>query len=678
MAIIIMMILPVPSYALDLGVAVSFALAITIFVITLFIEKPLDFSSFPAVLVASLLLRLSLNVSSTKLILSEGHTGTDAAGNIIKAFAQFFMGGSLLLGIIAFTVILIVNFLVITKGATRMAEVGARFALDAMPGRQLAIDSDVAAGAITHEEARQRRSSEQAEASFLGSLDGASKFVKGDAIAGLLITALNIVAGVSVGYFVHDLSISSAFEVYAILTVGDGLVTQIPGVIISIAAGLLLARSGLTEKTGNVLVQQIAQFPSALLVVSGVLLIFALSPGMPFVPFLLLGTGAGIGYLLVKKTKNTRNERVVEATQSEETSSATSIRDMLEVDDIHLEISQNIISDIFNPATGLEPRIDGLRQHIARSYGLLLPEVRITDNPALENDHYRIWIQGAEAARGQVKSHHFLLLEQLDNHNFDAAISVEEPVFRTPAIWVPNTQKEQLRDQGLNPISVVEVISTHLSEAIKGNLQKLLTRRQLNELLDAMCEVSDAQKAESNRRLVSELIPDRITKELLLTVLSALLEEEVTIRNLPKIIEAVSQVLDYENSSDAIIEKVRQSLKEQITETLKVDAEMPPLVQMDPEWEEIFLKHSNVSKGYPQVALPKQVLEHLISEIVETHRKLETEGSRFLLLASEVRRRFLFRILQSRSIKGSVLSYEEVIGEQTVRLGSIIGAPSKE
>src|SRR6056297_558988 len=337
MAIIVMMILPMPPWVLDVGLAASFALAILIFTITLFIERPLDFSAFPTILLASLMLRLSLNVSSTKLIIGEGHTGTDAAGDVIEGFANFIMGGSVFLGLVVFGVLLIVNFLVITKGATRMAEVGARFALDAMPGKQLAIDSDLSAGAISHEEARERRAREQQETTFFGSLDGASKFVKGDAIAGLLITLLNLVMGLIMGTLVHDMALGEAFETYAILTVGDGLVTQIPAVVISIASALLLARGGTLGATDTAITDQIVRHPSALVTVAVLMTLFAMVPGLPFLPFILGALALGAVALFGARGHAVQAE-------PEEAGTAPpvpepSMGDILELDDIHVEFA---------------------------------------------------------------------------------------------------------------------------------------------------------------------------------------------------------------------------------------------------------------------------------------------------------------------------------------------------
>src|SRR6056297_2046660 len=353
MAIIVMMILPMPAFILDIGLATSFALAILIFTVTLFVERPLDFSAFPTILLASLVLRLSLNVSSTKLIIGQGHTGTDAAGEVIEGFANFIMGGSVFLGLVVFGVLLIVNFMVITKGAARMAEVGARFALDGMPGKQLAIDSDMAAGAITHSEARARRDRELQETTFFGSLDGASKFVKGDAIAGLLITLLNIVVGLIMGTVVHGMQIGAAFETYAILTVGDGLVTQIPAVIISIAAALLLARGGATGATDLAITSQLGRHPAALATVAVLMVVFALVPGLPFVPFLTGGLIlAGLAYWVHCNAEDPQDESAAE--EEPLPVKDRPIGDVLDLDDIHVEFAPDLVDMVLDPASGLD------------------------------------------------------------------------------------------------------------------------------------------------------------------------------------------------------------------------------------------------------------------------------------------------------------------------------------
>ena len=404
MAVIAMMILPMPPWILDLGLAASFAIAILIFTITLFIQRPLDFSSFPTILLASLMLRLSLNVSSTKLIIGQGHTGTKAAGHVIEGFAMFIMGGSVFLGLVVFGVLLIVNFIVITKGAGRMAEVGARFALDGMPGKQLAIDSDMAAGAISHAEARERRRIEQEETTFFGSLDGASKFVKGDAVAGLLITLLNLVMGLAMGVLVHGMPLHDAFETYSILTVGDGLVTQIPAVIISIASAMLLSKGGLVGSTDRALIRQLGGYPTALATVAVLMALFAFIPGLPFVPFLIGAASLGGAGLAGAGDQRKARGRRPQAPAGRAAPPKKSLGDLLDVDEIHMEFAPNLVPVVMDEATGLDARIVNMRNHIATEFGLILPEIRLTDNPGLPPGTYAIRIQGVEGRRSAIET----------------------------------------------------------------------------------------------------------------------------------------------------------------------------------------------------------------------------------------------------------------------------------
>ncbi len=399
MAVIAMMILPMPAWLLDAGLALSFAVAILIFTITLFVERPLDFSAFPTILLASLLLRLSLNVSSTKLIIGQGHTGIDAAGHVIEGFAMFIMGGSVVLGLVIFCVLLIVNFVVINKGAARMAEVGARFALDAMPGKQLAIDADMAAGAIDHKEASARREREQAETTFFGSLDGASKFVKGDAIAGLVITSLNLVVGLCVGLFVHGMEPADAVETYTILTVGDGLVSQIPAVITSVAAALLLARGGSKGATQAAIVDQLGRYPAALATVALLMALFALVPGLPFIPFMAGAVALGAGAVAGIRAKERRAKAAATPDRPAPAAREATLGDILDLDDIHVEFAPDLVDMVLDPATGLDARISNMRNHVATAFGMLLPEIRLTDNPALPRGTYLVRVQGVEQAR---------------------------------------------------------------------------------------------------------------------------------------------------------------------------------------------------------------------------------------------------------------------------------------
>ncbi|MCU0733376.1 MAG: FHIPEP family type III secretion protein, partial [Hyphomonas sp.] len=409
MVIILVMVLPMPAWVIDIGLTISFALSILIFTTVIFVEKPLDFSSFPSILLATLILRLALNVSSTKLIIGQGHMGTDSAGHVIEGFAMFVMGGNLFVGLVVFAVILIVNFMVITKGAGRMAEVGARFALDAMPGKQLAIDSDLAVGAITHEEAKIRRQREQEEAAFLGSLDGASKFVKGDAIAGLLITVLNLLAGIGFGVIAHQMSFVDALNNYSILTVGDGLVTQIPAVIVSVAAALLLSKGREEGAIDLALGKQLAGNATPLLIVAGILAVFAVLPGLPFLPFMVAsGSFAALAFLLRKDEKEKASTVAQEALTAPP--KPARIGDSIYADEIHLEVAPDLVNMVLVGENGFESRIDKIRRYIAEEYGFVLPPIRMTDNPTLKKNEYRIRIQGVRLDSGFLRPGNVLAL----------------------------------------------------------------------------------------------------------------------------------------------------------------------------------------------------------------------------------------------------------------------------
>ncbi|MEM1313066.1 MAG: FHIPEP family type III secretion protein, partial [Pseudomonadota bacterium] len=510
LAVIAMMILPMPAWVLDIGLAASFGLAILIFTNTLFIQRPLDFSAFPTVLLASLMLRLSLNVSSTKLIIGQGHEGTGAAGEVIEGFAMFVMGGSVYLGLVVFGVLMIVNFIVITKGAGRMAEVGARFALDGMPGKQLAIDSDMAAGAIGHQEASARRKLEQEETTFFGSLDGASKFVKGDAVAGLLITLLNLVMGLAIGVLAHGMPAGEAFETYAILTVGDGLVTQIPAVVISIATALLLSKGGLLGSTDQALMGQLGGFPRALGTVAALMAALALTPGLPLVPFLAGAALLGAAAVVALRTEATAKAEAEQAEAAPQVAVELPLGDMLDVDEIHVEFAPDLVATVMDDASGLGARIANMRRHLAQAYGLVLPEIRLTDDAGLEPGAYVIRIQGVEAARSRVEPGRALTLLGEDAEIAPEGEDVKEPVYGAPARWIDAARQEEAAMLGLPVVSPTEVVATHLLETIKGHFGRLFSRRALRKLLDSFSEVSDPARAEANRRILDEFIPDKV------------------------------------------------------------------------------------------------------------------------------------------------------------------------
>ena len=655
MGVILMMVLPVPAWVLDIGLALSFALAILMLTVTLFIERPLEFSAFPTILLASLMLRLSLNVSSTKLIIGQGHTGTAAAGHVIQGFADFIMGGNLLLGIVIFLVLLIVNFVVITKGAGRMAEVGARFALDGMPGKQLAIDADMAAGAITHAEAKMRRERELAETNFFGSLDGASKFVKGDAVASLIITGLNIVMGLIVGVFVHGMPVAKAFETYAILTVGDGLVGQIPAVIISVGAALLLARGGAVGATDVSFFGQLGRYPGALGTVALLMAMIAVVPGMPFLPFML-----GAGALAVAAWRAWAHDRKTPTVAPAPQEPAKKpIGDILDFDEIHIEFAPNLVAMALDPATGLDARIANMRTHVATQFGLILPEIRLTDAPALSPGTYAIRLQGVEKVRDKLMPDRTMVLLG-EGISAPDGIDVKEPVYGAPARWILPDLHEEATFAGLTVISPPEVLATHLLEVIKANLARLLSLRGLRRLLDEFTKTTDPTRADQNKRLLDELVPDKVPVDTLLTVLRLLLEERVSIRNLPLILEAVAEARSL-GTPDAICEHVRHRLGFQLVAELRRPDGTIPLIQLAPEWEKTFAAHQiDGDRGQRDVALPPDQFSRLANGLAEKLNKAAEQGTFPALVTSTLRRRFLRTVVAAKGLTATVLSYEEI------------------
>lgn len=660
MAVIVMMILPMPAWVLDIGLAASFALAILIFTVTLFIERPLDFSAFPTILLASLMLRLSLNVSSTKLIIGEGHSGTNAAGDVIESFAQFVMGGSVFLGLVVFCVLLIVNFMVINKGATRMAEVGARFALDGMPGKQMAIDSDMSAGAITHEEARERREREQQETTFFGSLDGASKFVKGDAVAGLLITLMNIVAGLIMGVVVHGMPVGNAFETYAILTVGDGLVSQIPAVIISIASALLLARGGTQGATDLAVFGQLGKHPAALATVAVLMVAFGLLPGLPFLPFALGGAALGFAATVLYRTDKPDSTEAQNDTNDAPLVKEPSLGDVLELDDIHVEFAPDLVDMVLDPGSGLDVRIANMRTHVASAFGLILPEIRLTDNAGLPKGTYVLRIQGVEQARSNLEPAKILALLPDRTDRLPVGNDVSEPVYGAPARWISTKDQEDAALSGITLVTPAEILATHLLETVKQNFSRLLTLKSLRRLLNEMVNISDPGRAEANRKLLDELIPDKVPIDILHAVLRLLLDERVSIRNLPLILEATAEARGQNARPEAICEYVRQRLGFQLVAELRREDGTLPLVQLAPEWEDTFQTYQIEANSGFDIALPPETFNQLADNTSEKLAEASQNGIYPALVTSTQRRRFLRTVMRAKGITNPVLSFEEI------------------
>lgn len=667
MILIMMMILPTPSWLLDIGLAVSFASSIAIFMIVLFSERPLDFSSFPTMLLASLMLRLSLNISSTKLIIGQGNTGTGAAGDVIEAFADFIVGGNLLLGVVVFIVIMIVNFMVITKGAGRMAEVGARFALDAMPGKQLAIDADLAAGAITHEEAKAKRKLEQEETTFFGSLDGASKFVKGDAVAGLLITAINFFFGIAMGAIYYDMPMAEAMRTYSLLTIGDGLVTQIPAVVTSIGAALLMAKGGAHGTSDSAMFRQLMAHPAAIYTVAGVMAFLALVPGLPFLPFIFGSFAiAFAGFIaqenIKEKAQEEENEKQELEDLKEMKATEKNLGDCLEVDDIWIEFAPNLITMATDKQEGIAVRIEALRKAIASDIGYILPEVRLTDNMHLPDGEYVIKIQGVPVAQSTMRPGWLLVIKQEGIQIPCKHDDTTEPVYQAPAAWVRDIDKEKVAALGLPVAGMNDVIATHLTETVKANMRELVTRSSIASMIDAFTKVSDPSRAERNKKIIDEFIPDLVSKDLLHQVIRLLLEERVSVRNLPVILEAIAEAKTMTNDPEKITERVRRKLSLQISTSLLDHEQTIPLVQIGNEWEEIFRQYEiRDAHGVVQdVALPPAEITNLVVAINDKLQEAGRQGRYASITCPGERRRLIKAILDAKQMRQSVIAYEEI------------------
>ncbi len=541
-----------------------------------------------------------------------------------------------------------------------MAEVGARFALDGMPGKQMAIDSDMSAGAITHQEARERREREQQETTFFGSLDGASKFVKGDAVAGLLITLLNLVAGLVMGVVVHGMAFGAAFETYAILTVGDGLVSQIPAVIISIASALLLARGGAQGATDLAVFSQLSKHPSALATVAILMIAFGLFPGLPFLPFMFGGLALAVATYFVYQAEHNKKNKIAEVDPNDSKPPEKSLGDILELDDIHVEFAPDLVNMVLDPGTGLDARISKMRTHVATVYGLILPEIRLTDNSAFGPGTYVIRIQGVEQARADLNPDQVLALSPDDRNSMPEGTDTTEPVYGAPARWINQRDQEEAVLAGVTLVTPTEILATHLLEVVKNNFSRLLTLKSLRATLHELTNITNPGRAEANRKLLDEMIPDKVPIDVLHTVLRLLLDEQVSIRNMPLILEAVAEARGQNAQPEAICEHVRQRLGFQlVAEMRRIDGTLP-LVQLAPEWEETFATYQVEGERGLDIALPPELFNQLAERASEKLNTASQNGIYPVLVTNTRRRRFLRTVMRAKGISNPVLSFEEI------------------
>ena len=654
-----MLIVPLPTWLLDVTLVISISFAVMILMTVLFIGKPLEFSSFPTVLLVATLLRLALNLSSTRLILSHGNEGPDAAGHVIEAFANFVMSGNFVIGVIVFAILTIVNFVVITKGSGRIAEVAARFTLDAMPGKQMAIDADLSSGLIEEGVARARRKELEAESSFHGSMDGAAKFVRGDAVAGLIITFINIIAGIVIGVAQKGLSFSQAADFYIRLTVGDGLVTQVPALIVSVASGLLVTKSidpGAGEGKSTSLFAQMGNYPNALYLTSGMMGVFAFLPGMPFIPFALLSGGTGyLGYNI----SQTQDRQVVEEARVAAAKAIAPpvaeepISKSLSIDTIRIEIGYGLISLANSEnSTRLTDQLKGLRKQMAGELGFVMPEIRIQDNLQLPPNTYVIRIKEIEAGRGELRPNQLLVMDPRGEYVSLPGEKTTEPAFGLPAMWVDQTYREEALFKGCTVVDPPAVITTHLTELVKEHMPDMLSYTETQKLLDEM--------GKDKQKLVADLIPAQITVGTLQNILRKLLSERVSIRDLPTILEGIAEAAPHTRNQMVIIEHVRARLARQISNQYATDGGFIPLVTLSPDWEQAFSQAIVGEGDERQLALPPSELQQFTQALRTTFERFAQMGEAPVLMTSARVRPYVRSIVERFRPQTAVLSHNEI------------------
>ncbi|EIM24908.1 flagellar biosynthesis protein FlhA [Microvirga lotononidis] len=558
--ILAILFLPIPPMAIDMGLAFSVALSVLILMVALWIQKPLEFSAFPTVLLIATLLRLALSIASTRLILSDGHKGVDAAGHVISGFSQFVMSGDFVIGIVVFIILITVNFLVITKGATRIAEVGARFTLDAIPGKQMAIDADLSAGLIDEKEAQKRRRELEEESAFFGSMDGASKFVRGEAVASLITIAVNIFGGIVIGVTRHGMPLSKAADVFVQLSVGDGLVSQIPALVVSLAAGLLVSKGGTRGQAQQAVLGQLGAYPRALMVAAALMFVFSIVPGLPMIPFLVLGGCMSfIAYSIPKQRAEQEAKAQAKLAQEQQKNlleSRDSVKETLKLAEIELCLGKHLASYLATSHGDLAHRVSKMRKKFAQDYGFVLPDVKLSDSLMIPPKSYQIKIHGTVVATQEIRPGDLLVVLGDGPVPDVPGDEVREPAFGMKALWVSDVYMSEIKRQGFQSVDGASVLLTHLSEVIRNNLPQLLSYKDVRNLLDGL----DSEY----KRLLDDICPSQISYSGLQSVLKLLLAERVSIRNLSLILEAIAEIAPHARRAEQLVEHVRVRIAQQI------------------------------------------------------------------------------------------------------------------
>lgn len=663
--ILLFMLVPMPTWIVDAGLSLSITLSVMILMIVLFIQAPLEFSTFPTVLLISTALRLGLNIASTRLVLSHGHEGTDAAGHVIEAFGSFIIQDSYVVGGIVFAILVIVNFVVITKGSGRIAEVAARFTLDAMPGKQMAIDADLSAGLITEDDAKKRRSNLEQESTFFGAMDGAAKFVRGDAVAGLLIVFINVVGGIIIGTVSKGLSLADAAATYTVLTIGDGLVTQIPALVVSVAAGLLVSKAGIEGSADKALYTQFSRYPRAMAISSVLMVIMGLLPGIPAPPFLFLGAIAGgIAFMSTRRQKIEEETAAAQVREAKAPPAEEPISRALAMDTIRLELGYGLLPLVQGEGTKLTDQIKGLRRQLAEDMGYVLPAVRIQDNLQLPASTYVVKIKEIESGRGEVRPGMLMCMDPSGAAITLPGESTVEPTFGLPAMWIDAQYREEAHFRGYTVVDAPTVVTTHLTEIVKDNMSDLMSYAETQKLLDEI--------PKEYQKLVADVIPSQVSVGGLQRILQNLVSERVSVRDLPAILEGISEAAAHTRNVALITEHVRSRLARQLCDAHANAHGVLPLITLSPEWEQNFAEALIGEGEERQLAMPPTHLQEFIRRVREIFDKMAQSGESPVLLTSPGIRPYVRSVVERFRPQTVVMSQNEIHPKAKIRtLGQI-------
>ena len=663
-----MIVLPIPPFLLDLSFTFNIALAMVVLLVTVYTRRPLDFAAFPTVLLIATLLRLALNVASTRVVLLYGHEGPEAAGSVIEAFGNVVIGGNYAVGLVVFLILMIINFMVVTKGAGRISEVSARFTLDALPGKQMAIDADLNAGLIDQDQARTRRQEVTKEADFYGSMDGASKFVKGDAIAGILILFINIIGGLSIGMAQYGLGFGEAIQIYTLLTIGDGLVAQIPSLLLSIGAAIMVTRQNTDEDMGQQVVFQMFDNPKALMITAAILFVMGIVPGMPHFAFLLLALLAGGGaYLIQRKQKKQAESKNLPATQETEapTPKELSWDDVQPVDTIGLEVGYRLIPLVDKDQGGeLLERVKGVRKKLSQDFGFLIPAVHIRDNLELTPNSYRITLMGVAVGEAEIRPDMELAINPGQVYGMIEGEPTIDPAFGLEAVWIREEQREHAQALGYTVVDSSTVLATHLSQLLTNNASQLLGHEEVQNLLEML--------GRSAPKLVENFVPDQLQLGVVVKVLQNLLNEAVPIRDIRTIVQTLSEYSSKSQEPDILTAAVRISLKRLIVQEINgIEPELP-VITLIPELEQI-LHQTMQASGGESAGIEPGLAERLQSSLSHATQEQELKGEPAVLLTSGVLRSTLAKFVKNTIPSLRVLSYQEIPDEKQIRIVQAVG-----